>query len=103
MAISTTPSARQQERLAVQQIASAWEHCCDARGAALSGAVRKLPVPTPEVYIVDVLRESPDIYIKQVDGQLRVEAARFAGDVAAIYRDLAVLCIEKQIRRVLVK
>jgi hypothetical protein len=51
-----------------------------------------------------MLRESPDGYITQVDGHLVVDCGRVtATEVGAIYRDLAVLCIEKQIRRVVVR
>jgi hypothetical protein len=51
-----------------------------------------------------MLRESPESYIRQVDGHLFVDSGRgTATELAAIYRDFAVLCIEKQIRRVLVK
>jgi hypothetical protein len=43
-------------------------------------------------------------HISQIDGHLRVDAGNeTADDIAAIYRDVAVLCIEKQVRRVLVK
>ena len=48
-------------------------------------------------------RESPDTYFKQFDGYLLVEPRPGGPDPAAVYRDLAVYCIEKQIRRVLVK
>jgi hypothetical protein len=52
----------------------------------------------------EMSRESPNGYIKQVDGQLIVEPARGTPtQLGEIYRDLAVFCIEKQIRRVLVK
>ena len=76
------------------------------------GAVRRLLAPRLRCYIIfvekdlwmDMLRESPDGYIRQADGLLLVEAPpHSASEVAAIYRDFAVLCIEKQIRRVLVK
>jgi len=51
-----------------------------------------------------MLRESPDGHITQVDGHLVVDCGRLtATEVAAIYRDLAVLCIEKQVRRVVVR
>jgi hypothetical protein len=51
-----------------------------------------------------MLRESPDGRVRQVDGLLLIEPGRgTATEVAAIYRDLAVLCIERQLRRVLVK
>jgi hypothetical protein len=53
---------------------------------------------------MEISRESPDAYIRQVDGHLIVEPGRVtATEIGAIYRDLAVFCIEKQIRRVLVK
>jgi hypothetical protein len=53
---------------------------------------------------MDLSRESPDPHIRHVDGHLVVEPGRgTATEIGAIYRDLAVLCIEKQIRRVLVK
>ena len=53
---------------------------------------------------MDMLRESPDVCIRQVDGHLIVEPGRATPtEIGAIYRDLAVFCIEKQIRRVLVK
>lgn len=51
-----------------------------------------------------MLRESPNGYLRQVNGYLVVEPGRTTPtEVGAIYRDLAVYCIEKQIRRVLVK
>jgi hypothetical protein len=50
------------------------------------------------------MRESPSTHFRQVDGHLVVDSASgSAADVAAIYRDLAVYCIEKQVRRVLLK
>jgi hypothetical protein len=53
---------------------------------------------------MEMSRESPSGYFRQVNGHLIVESGRgTATEVAAIFRDLAVFCIEKQIRRVLVK
>jgi hypothetical protein len=49
-------------------------------------------------------QELPNGYFRQVDGHLVVEpASGSATDVAAIYRDLAIYCIEKQVRRLLLK
>jgi hypothetical protein len=49
-------------------------------------------------------RTTPNGFIKRANGHLVVEPGRSADtQVQAIYRDLAVYCIEKQIRRVLVK
>jgi len=51
-----------------------------------------------------MVRESPDGYLRQINGYLVVEPGRgTATELAAIYRDLADFCIERQIRRVLVK
>jgi hypothetical protein len=51
-----------------------------------------------------MLRESPESYVRKVDGHLLVDPGRgTATELAAIYRDVAVLCIEQQIRRVLVR
>jgi hypothetical protein len=53
---------------------------------------------------MDALRASSDGHLRQVDGHLVVEPGRTtASDIGAIYRDLAVLCLENQLRRVLVK
>ena len=53
---------------------------------------------------MDMMRESPEGYFRQFDGCLIVEPRYAAAtEVSAIYRDLAVLCIEKQIRRVVVR
>src|SRR5687767_5746684 len=50
------------------------------------------------------MQESSGGHFRQVDGHLLVEPPTgSATDVAAIYRDLAVYCIEKQVRRVLLK
>jgi len=49
-------------------------------------------------------REAPGVYFKQVDGHLLVEPGSApARETESTYRDLAVYCIERQIRRVLVK
>jgi hypothetical protein len=50
-------------------------------------------------------RASTDGRIRQVNGHLVVEPGRLGAtrEIDAIFRELAVFCIEKQIRRVLVK
>ena len=49
-------------------------------------------------------REAPRIFFRQVDGHLLVEpGSATTREIEGTYRDLAVYCIEKQIRRVLVK
>jgi hypothetical protein len=49
-------------------------------------------------------REPPHGHITQVNGHLIVEPGRAAAtEIGALYRELAVLCIEKRIRGVLVK
>jgi hypothetical protein len=50
------------------------------------------------------MQESSGSHFRQVDGRLIVEPGLGnATELAAIYRDLAVFCIEKQVRSVLVK
>jgi hypothetical protein len=51
----------------------------------------------------EMSKESSGGHFRQVDGYLIVEPGRGGvTELGAIYRDLAVFCIEKQVRRVLV-
>jgi predicted GTPase len=51
-----------------------------------------------------MLRELQNRYIQHLNGHVVVEPQPSAGfEIDALYRDLAVYCIERQIRRVLVK
>lgn len=49
-------------------------------------------------------REAPGIYFKHVDGHVLVDlGSATTREMEGTYRDLAVYCIEKQVRRVLVR